>query len=282
MKINSKEFLLLNVGTVLTIIGVYFFKFPNNFSTGGVTGIAIIVAHFLPGVSTSTFTTIANMLLLIVGFIFIGKGFSAKTVYASLLLSAGLTLLEYFCPMTGPLTNEPLLELIFAVGLPGFGSALLFNIEASTGGTDIVAMLMKKYTSMNIGRALFICDILVVVTATFVFGIQTGLFSMLGLLIKSLMIDSVIESINQHKYLHIICSDPEPICDYIVKTLHRGATVTEAVGVYTHQHKYIIYTAMNRPQAINLRRFVRQVEPHAFTLITNTSEIIGKGFHSTT
>ncbi len=279
MKDKSKDFLLLNLGTILVTIGVYFFKFPNNFSTGGVTGIAVLISHFIPGVSTSTITTVANILLLIVGFLFIGKNFSAKTIYASLFLSAGLSLLEFFCPLSAPLTDQPLLELLFGVGLPAFGSAILFNIDASTGGTDIVAMLMKKFTSMNIGRALLISDFVVAFSSLFIFGIKTGLFSLLGLIIKSLMVDSVIESINQHKYVHVICSDPDPICDYIVQTLHRGATVCEAVGAYTHQHRYIVYTAMNRPQAILLRRFVRQLEPHAFILITNTSEVIGKGFH---
>ena len=279
MKDQSKDFLLLNFGTILVTAGTYFFKFPNNFSTGGVTGIAVLVAPFLPGISTATFTNVANILLLVAGFLFIGKGFSAKTVYATLLMSAGFSLLELFCPLDQPLTTQPLLELIFGVALPAVGSAILFNIDASTGGTDIVAMLMKKYTSMDIGRALLVSDFIVAFSSLFIFGVETGLFSLLGLVIKSLMIDSVIESINQHKYVHVICSDPEPICDYIVQKLHRGATVCEAVGAYTHQHRYIVYTAMDRPQAIFLRRFVRQLEPHAFILITNTSEVIGKGFH---
>lgn len=279
MKDKSKDFFLLNLGTFLLTVGVYFFKFPNNFSTGGVTGLAVLAARLFPEISTGAFTTGANILLLIIGFIFIGRKFSAKTVYSSLMLSLGLSLLEVCCPLKMPLTNQPLLELLFGVGLPAFGSAILFNIDASAGGTDIVAMLMKRFTSMNIGRALLICDFIVAFSALFIFDIKTGLFSILGLVIKSLMVDSVIESINQHKYVHIICSNPDPICDYIVESLHRGATVCGAMGAYTHQHRYIIYTAMKRPQAMHLRRYVHQQEPGAFILITNTSEVIGKGFH---
>ncbi len=279
MKGKARDFFLLNFGTALVVIGTYFFKFPNNFSTGGVTGIAVMVSHFVPGISTGTFTTIGNIFLLFLGFIFLGWGFSGKTVYTTLFMSAAFALLEVFVPLSAPLTDQPLLELIFGVGLPAFGSAILFDIDASTGGTDIVAMLMKKYTSMNIGKALLFSDFLVAASALFIFGPETGLFSLLGLVIKSLMIDSVIESINQHKYVHVICSNPDPICDYIVQDLHRGATVCEALGAYTHQHRYIVYTAMDRPQAIRLRRLVRQLEPHAFILITNTSEVIGKGFH---
>jgi uncharacterized membrane-anchored protein YitT (DUF2179 family) len=275
-----REILLLNIGTVIVALGVYFFKMPNNFSTGGVTGIAIVVSKFLPGVSTGTLVFIFNMVLLLIGFLLLSKKFGFTTVYSSTLMSAIIWVLERVYPMDGPFTDEPLLELIFAVGLPALGSAILFNIGASTGGTDIVAMLLKKYTSIDIGKSLMLADFLVAFSACFVFGIKTGLFSILGLLMKSLLVDSVIESINQCKYMHIVCSQPEVICEYISQKLHRGATICQVTGAYTHHHLYLVLTVMNRGQAVQLRRFVRSVEPHAFIMITNTSEIIGKGFRS--
>ena len=220
------------------------------------------------------------VLLLGVGFVFLSRKFGFATVYASTLMSVVVWVLERVYPMEAPFTDEPLLELIFAVGLPALGSALLFNIGASTGGTDIIAMLLKKYTSIDIGKALLAADFIVALSACFVFGIRTGLFSILGLLMKSMLVDSVIDGINQCKYLHIICQDPEVICDFIVQKLHRGATICEATGAYTHHKLYLVLSVVSRGQAVALRHYVRQVEPHAFIMTTSTSEIIGKGFRS--
>ncbi|HIT93736.1 MAG TPA: YitT family protein, partial [Candidatus Faecivivens stercoripullorum] len=125
-KENMKEFLLVTAGTLLVTIGVYFFKFPNNFSTGGVSGISIVLTKFFPHFSASNFVTFLNMFLLVIGFLVFGKGFGAKTAYSTILMSGVLELLDFFVPMSKPLTNQPLMELIFAVGLPAVGSAILF------------------------------------------------------------------------------------------------------------------------------------------------------------
>lgn len=273
-----KEYLIITVSTLLIVVGVYFFKFPNNFTFGGITGLSVILGR-ISIFSPSTVNMILNVLLLVLGFLFLGRPFGIKTVYASMLLSVCLSLLERFYPMTKPLTDEPMLELVFAIALPAFGSAILFNINASSGGTDIVAMILRKYTNIDIGNALIFSDLLITLSACFVFDIKTSLFSLLGLLTKSLIIDNVIESINLAKYFNVVCSNPDVICNFIVNKLNRSATVCDAQGAYSHTHKYIVFTALRRPQAMQLRQFIKQVEPNAFILITNTSEIIGKGFH---
>ena len=272
-----REYAILTFATLVLVVGVYVFKFPNNFSFGGVTGIAVVLGK-LGGLTPSSYTFIINMALLVLGFIFLGKGFGVKTVYVSVLTSVGLSVAELLFPMSGPLTSEPVLELIFGIGLPAFSSAILFNVGASSGGTDIVAMILKKYTSFNIGTALLLVDVAIAVSSFIVFDATTGLFSITGLLAKSLVIDGVIENINLCKYFTIICEHPEPIKDYIINELHRGATIYKAEGAYTHTEKTVILTAMKRSQAVQLRNFVRQTEPTAFITITNSSEIIGKGF----
>ena len=172
------------------------------------------------------------------------------------------------------------LELCFAIALPALGSAILFNIGSSSGGTDIIAMILKKYSSFDIGKALLISDALITASGFFIFDIETGLFSLLGLSIRSFMIDTFIESFNLSKYFNVVCDNPEPICDYIVHTLGRSASVCLAKGAYSGNDKYIILTALNRMQAVHLRNFIRENDKEAFILISNTSEIIGKGFHS--
>ncbi len=271
------EYGLITVSIWIMVVGIYFFKFPNNFAFGGVTGFATVVSA-LTHWSASDFTTIVNMALLAIGFIFLGSGFGIRTVYASLMMSVTLTYFEHTFPLSGPMTGEPLLELIFAILLPGVGSALLFHIGASSGGTDIIAMILKKYTSVPIGTVLLLVDMAAVVLAFFVFGPETGLFSALGLLAKSLVIDEVIENINLCKCFSIICDDPAPICDYIIHELNRSATVYEAQGAFSHNKKTVILTTMKRSQALKLRNYIRCVEPDAFILISNSSEIIGNGF----
>ncbi len=195
-----------------------------------------------------------------------------------MVMSVSLSLLERFCPLSAPLTSQPLLELMFAIFLPAVGTAILFNIGASSGGTDIIAMILKKYSSMNIGTVLMLVDIASVIASYFIFGVETGLFSTIGLAAKSLVIDDVIENINLCKCFNIICDDPKPICDFIINGLNRSATVYHAEGAFTHHDKTVIMTTMKRSQALKLRNYIKRVEPTAFMLISNSSEIIGKGF----
>lgn len=279
MMSQSKNFALLTGSTLLIAIGTYFFKFTNNFTFGGITGLAVLVAKS-GFISAGDFNFIVNMLLLLLGFLILGKNFAAKTAYCSILLSVALSLLERICPMDGPLTDQPMLELAFAIALPALGSAVLFNIGSSSGGTDIIAMILKKYTSIDIGKALLATDFLIALAGCFVFGIETGLYSFLGLAVRSSMVDGFIESLNLSKYFNIVCSEPQPICDFIEDTLHRGATIINAKGAFTGQDKYIIMTALNRVEAVKLRNYIKRNSPDAFLLISNTSEIIGKGFHS--
>lgn len=274
-----KEYALITLGALLVAVGVYFFKFQNNFSFGGVTGVAVVISKWSNGVITSgTANMIISMILLVIGFIFLGKKCGLKTVYGSVLLSVAISLFEIFFPLDRPITNNPMLELCFAVALPALGAAILFNIDASTGGTDIIAMIMKKYSSLDIGKSLFASDILITLLAFPVFGLTTGLYSILGLAIKSLMVDTVIESLNLCKYFNVVCENPKPICDYINNVLHRGATVCDARGAFSGESKSIIFTVMTRYQALQLRKYIKEIEPKAFILISNTSEIIGRGF----
>ena len=273
-----KDYFLLTIGTLLIALGVYFFKFPNNFSTGGVSGISIILGRYVSAITPGAFVFIINQALLVVGFLVFGRSFGVRTAYSSLVLSFATWGLEYLCPMLQPMTDEPLLELVFAVALPAVGSAILFNIQASSGGTDIVAMILRKYTNLNIGNALLFVDFSITLAACAAFGMETGLFSMLGLMLKSVIVDMVLENIKVHKCFQIITSKPEAIVEFITSELHRGATEMHGEGAFTHEDKTVILTVVTRAQAIRLRQFARQVDAHCFILITNSTEIIGKGF----
>lgn len=279
MKEKLKHFSLLTASTLIMAVGTYFFKFTNNFTFGGITGLAVLVAD-KTSISASDFSFIVNMLLLVLGFVVLGKKFAAKTAYCSILLSVALSTLERVCPMDHPLTDQTMLELCFAIALPALGSAILFNIGSSSGGTDIIAMILKKYSSFDIGKALLVTDIMITVAGCFVFDIKTGLYSFLGLTIRSFMIDNFIEGFNLSKYFNVVCDEPEPICNFLVHELKRSATIVHAQGAFSGKDKYIVFTVLSRPQAVRIRNFIKENQPSAFMLISNTSEIIGKGFHS--
>lgn len=221
---------------------------------------------------------IFNMLLLAVGLLIFGKTFAVQTVYCSILLSVCTRGFEVVIPLSGSITNQTFLELIYAVGLTAIGSAIIFSESASSGGTDIVAMILKKYSNLDIGKALLYSDIILAVASIWIFDISTGLFSILGLIIKALVVDNVIDGINLSKCFTIITDKDKEICRFINNELHRGATVSDCSGAYTDENRKMILTVLKRGQAVALKRFINETDPHAFTIITNSSDILGKGF----
>ena len=263
-----KSYLTITVGTVIMAVGIYFFKFPNNFSTGGVSALAMILSKLIPVMTAGQYMMIFNVLLLAIGLLIFGKTFAVQTVYCSMLLSVCTRVFEVVMPLSGPITKQTLLELVYAIGLTAIGSAIIFNEGASSGGTDIVAMILKKYTSLDIGKALLYSDI------------ATGMFSILGLVMKAFVVDNVIDGINLSKCFTIITDKDKEICEFINKELHRGATVSECSGAFTGENRKMILTVLKRGQAVALKRFIKETDPHAFTMITNSSDILGKGFRT--
>lgn len=278
------DFFLMTFGTLAVSVGIYFFKFPNNFCTGGVSGISVILGSVSEKLSAGSFVLIINVALILIGFLFIGGDFGFKTTYCSLLLSVFVFFLEILFPLSAPLTSQPLLELIPAIALPAAGSALLFNLDASTGGTDIIAMVIKKYASINISKALFLTDFIIVMLTVFVFGIETWLFSLIGFLSKILFVSNVLENLNLSKYCTVITSPcyAQDICGFITNTLKKTATVSHSYsGAYSNDEKSVLLVALTRNQTILLKNFVKALDNKAFIIISNTSDICGKGFHET-
>lgn len=274
-------FLWVNLGLLLTAAGIHFFKVPNGFATGGVSGLSILISQPFPGIAVGPMMGIINALLLVVGFVAIGGHFGSMTVYSSFALSGMVWVLDILFPLKAPMTNDRMLELVFSILLPAIGSAIVFNQNASTGGTDIVAKILSEKTSLEVGKALLAADFAITLGALFVFGVETGLYSMLGLFAKGFLIDLVIESINARKQLVIVCNRPLEVSQFITDKLVRGATIHEARGAFTHQPKQVITSVMTRRQAVLLRKYVREIDPDSFITITTTSEIIGKGFRTT-
>lgn len=283
------RWVLMTVGAFMMASSVYFFQAPNHFTLGGVGGISIIIAGAQTVLSYPVIMLIINVFLLILGFIILGKGCTFRTIYCCLVYTGFQLLLEYVLPLSQPITateanpgGQPFLELCFAILLFGIGGALLFNSGASSGGTDIIALILKKYTKLNVGVSLMIVDFAVVVISIFTFkDITTVLYSVLGLFARTFLMDGVIESMGKTKYITIITKNPELIGEYILKVINHGYTMYDAEGGYTGEKKKVMITVCKRSEALRLKAKVKGADPDAFVIITDANEILGKGFGGT-
>ncbi|MDE6613053.1 MAG: YitT family protein, partial [Clostridia bacterium] len=270
------RWVLLLIGITMMSCSVYFFQKPNDFTLGGIAGIAMILSSFITEhVSFLTYDVIMaiiNVALLIIGLIILGKQCTIRTIICSLFYTGFITLFEHFDVIghiseTGRLTNDPLLELVYAILLFGVGGALVFNCGASSGGTDIIALILKKFTNINVGMALMIIDMIVVCISFYTFSVECALFSVLGLFTKSFLLDGVIESIGKTKYITIITENPDIIAEYILKVIKHGYTVYDAEGGYSHNKKKVIVTVCNRNEALTLKVKIHEADPTSFVII---------------
>ena len=283
---------ILNVGVFLIAFSVWMFLAPNRFAVGGVGGISIVLANYLEPMTNGILSydviyIILNAILLVFGLIFLGKSLTLKTIYCTVAVSLENFLLnllsKYVLPADFfPLTNgnELFLELVLAVLITGVGQAIVFNCRASSGGTDIIALIIKKYSKANIGFALFAADILIACLAFFTVPDmpEIALFSILGVFAKSFVIDGVIDNITKTKYVTIITVNPDIVAGVITDYIHRGFTKMDGAGGYTGEPRSVIITVCRRAQAAHLKAKLHEVDPTAFVIITNVNEILGKGF----
>lgn len=284
------RWVILLIGITMMSFSVYFFQKPYDFTLGGIAGIAMILSSFITEhVSFLTYDVIMaiiNVALLIIGLIILGKQCTVRTVFCSLYYTGVIALFEHFDVLgriteTGKLTNEPLLALVYAILLFGIGGALVFNCGSSSGGTDIIALILKKYTNINVGMALMIIDMIVVLVSFYSYSVECALFSVMGLFTKSFLLDGVIESIGKTKYITIITENPEVIAEYILKVIKHGYTIYDAEGGYSHNKKKVIVTICKRNEALKLKTKIHEVDPSSFVIITDANEILGKGFGGT-
>lgn len=276
----ARFFLLLNLGLICTAVGIAVFKGPNQFAFGGTSGVSVILAELFPAWNVGAFMWVVNLLLVAVGFFALGIRSMGWTVYSSFALSFFVSICELIIPLEQPLTEDTFLEFCFAVLLPALGSAVVFNVGASTGGTDILAMVLQKHTSLEIGKALMFVDLGIVVAAALLFGPRTGMYCILGLVLKCTVVDGAVESLNLRKVCTVISQYPDEVEGFIIRELHRSATAQTAYGAYTQKEERVLMTVLTRSEAARLRNFLRKIDPTAFMTIVNSSEIIGKGFRS--
>ena len=255
------------------------FVFPNAFAPAGINGLATMLQYLLH-VNIGYLSLLINLPLVLLAWKKVDRDFARKTLVFVLVFSAVTLVLGQMdlSAIAYDSGSSAILGPVAAGVVSGAVYGWVIRQNGSTGGTDIIAMVVKKYFKCHIGKALLVVDFFITVMTFVAFGPTTGLFSILGLVMRSFAVDFFLEEMNTYKSFTIITDHAEEIYQYITQVLHRGATIYHAEGVFEHSDKTIILTAQSKQQGIKLQEQIKKADPHAFVLISNTSEIIGKGF----
>lgn len=274
-KINFKEYLVLIVGMFIISAAVYYLMMPSKVVVGSISGLVMVLSNFLP-FKISTMTLVLNMVLLLLGFIFIGRDFGVKTVITSILLPVFLGIFEVVTPKVPALTDDPLINMVCYVLVVSFGQAMLFNANASSGGLDIVAKFMNKYFHMEIGKALTIIGFLTAASAVFVYDRKTLAVSLLGTYLCGMVLDNFIDGFKIRKRVCILSSHYQQIQEFIVHNLHRGATLYPAYGGYDNKEKTEVVTILTRNEYAQLLNYIHESATDAFVTVSTVGEVIGE------
>jgi len=280
---------MITIGSFIMAVGYVYFITPHKIVPGGVYGLGIIVHYLTKGIAIwpdgfpiGLFNLLVNIPLTYVGIKTLGRRFGVKTIYgfvSSSIFMDGITMMR----MVGdaPLVQDVLLSCIFGGVLTGIGLGLIFKSRATSGGSDIVAMIITKYTRIPIGQMLIWVDCAIVIVALAAFkDWQIPLYSILVIYITGRAVDMILEGANYNKALIIISDEHEKIRDKIVIDLERGGTYLKGVGMYTNAEKSVIFTVVSRREVAILEEQIAAIDPHAFIAIMDASEILGEGFRS--
>lgn len=271
-----KDFVLLTIGVLLVAISVVYFFEPNNITAGGITGLAIVINNYLPSIPIGVLMLIMDAILYVVAFLIIGSKFGGKSIYASIVLSTFIYILEKFAPFN--ITNDLMLATVFGTIISALGMAIVFNANASTGGTDIIAKILNKFMHIDIGKGLLMVDFFVTLLGAITFGINAGLYSLLSVITNGFAIDNVIAGFNVCKEVTIISPKNEEISKFILEDLERGCTFINGVGGFTGKETTLLYTILGRNEFIKLKRFIADVDKNAFITVGEVHEVMGEGF----
>ena len=268
-----KEFIVITFATLIVSAAVFFFLIPSQVSVGSISGLAMILGNIIP-LHISIITFILNGLLLIIGFLLIGKEFGAKTVYTSLLLPLFLRIFEIWFPDFSSINGDPFLDMVCYIFVVSIGLAILFRENASSGGLDIVAKLLNKYFRMDMGKAMALPGMCVALSSILFYDKKLVVLSLLGTYLNGLVLDHFIFGLTLKKRVCIISEKEAQIRSFILNRLHSGATIYEGRGAYDGQPKTEIITIVDKNEYALLMSYLLKTDPSAFVTVYTVSEVI--------
>lgn len=275
MKRNSliREYLVITLGTLVIAGAVFFFLIPSHLAVGSISGLAVVLSRFIP-VNVSYLTFGLNAICLILGFLLIGNEFGVKTVYTSLLMPGFLWLLERLFPDFRSLTADPFLDMLCYCFVVSAGLALLFLRNASSGGLDIAAKILNKYFRMELGVAMSVSGLAVALLSALCYDSRTVIISLMGTYFNGVILDKFLFGMDGKKKMCIISSHFEEIRDFILNTLHSGATVYEAIGAYGDMpHRPELQVIVDKSEYAAIMKFMEKTDPTAFITVYTVKKI---------
>ena len=271
-KRHFKEFVMILLGLAITTAGVYFFMLPSHLSVGSASALAMIISNYVP-LPVSAISLIINVGLLIIGFLLIGPEFGVKTVFCAVLMPAMLWVLEVLFPDFQSLTQDPVLDVICYILTVGVGLSILFSCNASSGGLDIVAMLMNKYLRMELGKAMSVAGMLGALAAALCYDKKTVVISVLGTYFGGLIMDHFIFGINIKRKGCIISPKVDEIVDFILHDLHSGCSLYDVIGAYDQTTRREINVIVDKQEYSALMNYKKKTDPKAFMTVYSVNEI---------
>ena len=270
-----KEYFIITIGILIISLTVFFFLIPSGVIVGSLSGLAIVLSHFIP-LDISIITFILNTLLLIVGFVFIGREFGGKTVYTSILMPFFLWVLEILFPNQGSLTGDVLLDTLCHIIIVSFGLAMLFNVNASSGGLDIAAKLLNKFFHIEIGKAMTIAGMCTAVSSILISDTKILVISILGTYFNGIVLDHFIDGFNRRKRVCILTEEYKAIRDFIIHDLKRGVTLYPAIGGYKEDEKTELVAILTRNEYAELLKYLKDIDERAFVTVSTVNEVVGE------
>lgn len=266
------EINILTIAIAIIAVAVYFFLVPSHTSISSMSGLGIVLSNFVP-LPLSAITMILNVVLLIIGFFTCGKEFGLKTVYTSVMLPVFLGIFENIFPNTGSITNSQELDVLCYILVVSVGLSILFNRNASSGGLDIVAKIINKFFHMELGKAMSLSGMCVALSAALVYDKKTVVLSVLGTYFNGIVLDHFIFDHNIKRRVCIITKKEEELRQFIVRDLHSGATIYEAIGAYNMEKRNEIITIVDKGEYQKLMKYINQEDPEAFITVYTVSDM---------
>ena len=266
------EINILTIAIAIIAVAVYFFLVPSHTSISSMSGLGIVLSNFVL-LPLSVITMILNVVLLIIGFFTCGKEFGLKTVYTSVMLPVFLGIFENIFPNTGSITDSQELDVLCYILVVSVGLSILFNRNASSGGLDIVAKIINKYFHMELGKAMSLSGMCVALSAALVYDKKTVVLSVLGTYFNGIVLDHFIFDHNIKRRVCIITKKEEELRQFIVRDLHSGATIYEAIGAYNMEKRNEIITIVDKGEYQKLMKYINQEDPEAFITVYTVSDM---------
>jgi len=272
-----REYFFATIGTFITALGLVIFLIPSNIAAGGVSGLSIILNHFIP-ISVGVWMYILNGLLFLIAFLTIGFDFSAKTIYCTFVLNFFVDFLDRFSIVPKYSGEDLFIVVFFGDILTALGMAITFSQNASTGGTDIIARIFNRYFGTSLGTTLLFVDFTIGALAGVSFSARTGMYSILAIIINGLSIDFILHGLELSSEVFIISEKNKEIASFVLNKLERGATYIPAKGAYTEMDREALMVVVKRRELNELIRYIRKLDPSAFVIIKEVRQVLGEGF----